>query len=254
MNLTRKAVRMGVAPKTQRFYDIGMCGRYSRRKKMDQLAAQVEGEIEGALQLDAEPSYNVAPGQECPVIVQSRRLELMRWGLVPSWSKSDAGFANRINACAETLTDRSSFRPILARGRCAIPADGFYEWQMPFKQPFFFKMRGDKSFFFAGLCDTWEKPDGSFLKTFTVITTSPNELVTPVHDRMPAILERKDVAAWLDPETLIADVLAILKPFPATAMESHPVRPLVNSVQNNGPRLIEPIVLGERFAQSEFNW
>lgn len=181
-------------------------------------------------------------------------MQAMRWGLVPSWSKSDSGFANRINACTETLTDRSSYRPVLARGRCAIPADGFYEWQKPFKQPFFFKLHGDEPFVFAGLCDAWEKPDGSILKTFTVITTSPNELVAQIHDRMPAILDRKDLAAWLDPETLIADAMAMLKPFPAAAMESHPVRPLVNSVKNDGPQLVEPIILGERFAQSEFNW
>jgi putative SOS response-associated peptidase YedK len=232
-----------------------MCGRYSRRRNADRLAAEFDAEYEPFADADLAPSYNVAPGQDCPVIVlKERKMQPMRWGLVPSWSKSDSGFANRINACAETLTDRSSYRPVLARGRCAIPADGFYEWQKPFKQPFFFKLRGDEPFVFAGLCDAWEKPDGTILKTFTLITTSPNELVAQIHDRMPAILERKDLANWLDPETLIADAMAMLKPFPAAAMESHPVRPLVNSVKNDGPQLVEPIVLGERFAQAEFNW
>jgi putative SOS response-associated peptidase YedK len=232
-----------------------MCGRYSRRRNADRLAAEFEAEMDASEQIDLSPSYNVAPGQDCPVIVsRERKLLPMRWGLVPSWSKSDSGFANRINACAETLTDKSSYRPILARGRCAIPADGFYEWEKPFNQPFFFRLRGDEPFVFAGLCDVWEKPDGSTLKTFTVITTSPNELVAQVHDRMPAILERNDLAAWLDPDTLISEMMTMLKPFPASAMESHPVRPLVNSVKNNGPKLVEPIALGERFAQSEFNW
>jgi putative SOS response-associated peptidase YedK len=231
-----------------------MCGRYSRRKNAARLAAEFEAEME-ATEIDLPSSYNVAPGQDCPVIVsKDRKLETMRWGLVPAWSKTDAGFATRINACGETLTERSSYRPILARGRCLIPADGFYEWQMPFKQPFFFKLRGDEPFVFAGLCDAWEKPDGPVLKTFTVITTSSNKLVAQVHDRMPAILERKDIHAWLDPETLIADAMAMLKPYPDTAMESHPVRPLVNSVKNNGPQLIDPIVLPERFAQVEFHW
>src|SRR5205807_3844239 len=132
---------------------------------------------------------------------------------------------------------------IIARGRCAIPADGFYEWQKPFKQPFFFRLRGDKPFVFAGLCDVWEKPDGSTLKTFTLITTSPNALVAQIHDRMPAILERNDIACWLDSEKLIADAMAMLKPFPSDAMESHQVRPLVNSVKNDSPQLIEPIIL-----------
>lgn len=230
-----------------------MCGRYSRRRNADRLAAEFDAEAD--VQMDLPPSYNVAPGQECPIIVsKDRKIEVMRWGLVPSWSKSDAGFATRINACGETLTEKSSYRPILARQRCLIPADGFYEWQKPFKQPFFFKLRGDETFAFAGLWDSWEKPDGATLKTFTLITTSPNELVAQVHDRMPAILERKDWDAWLDPETLIADAMAMLKPYPASAMESHPVRPLVNSVKNDGPQLVEPIVLPQRFAQSEFNW
>src|SRR5262249_40641258 len=159
--------------------------------------------------------------------------------LVPSWSKSDAGFASRINACAETLTERSSYRPVLARGRCLIPADGFYEWQKPFKQAFFFRLRDDEPFVFAGLCDEWERPDGTVLKTFTIITTSPNELVATVNERMPAILPREQIDAWLDGDTLIATVLGMLRPFPAERMEALPVRPLVNSVKNNGPRLIE---------------
>ena len=234
-----------------------MCGRYTRRRNADRLAAEFDAEFDASLtQTDFPgPSYNVAPGQDCPVIIsKARKLQSMRWGLVPSWSKSDSGFANRINACGETLTERSSFRPILARGRCVVPADGFYEWEKAFKQPFYFKLRGDESFGFAGLWDEWEKPDGTALKTFTLITTSPNELVAQVHDRMPAILERNDIAGWLDSETLIAEAMAMLKPYPAGAMESHPVRPLVNSVKNNGAKLVEPIVLPERFAQVEFNW
>jgi putative SOS response-associated peptidase YedK len=107
---------------------------------------------------------------------------------------------------------------------------------------------------FAGLCDAWERSDGSVLKTFTVITTSPNSLVAQFHDRMPAILEREEIDAWLDPDTLIGTVLGLLKPYPADAMEAHPVRTLVNSVKNNDARLIEPIVIGPRALQAEFNW
>lgn len=229
-----------------------MCGRYTRRRNADRLAAEFDAEMD---QLELEPSFNVAPGQECLVLgPAARRLELKRWGLVPAWSKSESGYANRINACAETLTERSSFRPILARGRCLIPADGFYEWQKPHKQPFYFSLRGGEPFVFAGLCDEWEKPDGSILKTFSIITTSPNELVAQVHDRMPAILDRKDIDAWLDPETLIATAMRMLKPFPAGGMESIPVRPLVNSVRNNDSRLLEPIALPERFTQTELQF
>jgi putative SOS response-associated peptidase YedK len=230
-----------------------MCGRYTRRREWG--AIRDELEAEAAMQIELEPSYNVAPGQDCLVMVGpgTRKLEVRRWGLVPSWSKSDAGFASRINACAETLTERSSYKPILARGRCLIPADGFYEWENAFKQPFLFRLKNDAAFVFAGLCDEWEKADGSVLKTFTIITTSPNELVARVHDRMPAMLRREEIDAWLDPDTLIADVMGMLKPYPAEEMESAPVRPLVNSVKNNGPRLVEAIVLPERAVQVEFN-
>lgn len=229
-----------------------MCGRYTRRREWGAIAEDFQAEAE---QIELGTSFNVAPMQDCLVIGPlARKLETRRWGLVPSWSKSDGGGASRINACAETLMERSSYRPVLARGRCLIPADGFYEWQKPFKQPFFFRLRGDEPFVFAGLCDEWEKPDGSVLKTFTIITTSPNQVVVPINERMPAILPREEIDAWLDKETLIATALGMLKPFPAERMEALPVRSLVNSVKNNGARLIEPIALGPRALQSEFNW
>jgi putative SOS response-associated peptidase YedK len=230
-----------------------MCGRYTRRREWGAIAEEFQAEVESD-QIDLGPSFNVAPGQDCLVLGPGgRKLEKRRWGLVPSWSTSDGGFASRINACAETLTERSSYKPILARGRCLIPADGFYEWQKPFKQPFLFQLRGEEPFVFAGLCDEWQKPDGSILKTFTIITTTPNELVAPVHDRMPAMLPRDQIDAWLDPDTLIGTVLGMLKPYPATAMEARPVRPLVNSVKNNDARLVEGITLPERAVQVEFN-
>lgn len=230
-----------------------MCGRYTRRREWGAIRDELEAEAE--VQIELEPSFNVAPGQDCLVMAGpgKRKLEVMRWGLAPSWSKSDAGFASRINACAETLLERSSYKPILARGRCLIPVDGFYEWEKAFKQPFLFRLKNDETFVFAGLCDAWEKPDGSVLKSFTIITTSPNELVARVHDRMPAMLRREEIDAWLDPDTLISEVMGMLKPYAAEEMESAPVRPLVNSVKNNGPRLVEPIVLPERAVQVEFN-
>jgi putative SOS response-associated peptidase YedK len=230
-----------------------MCGRYTRRRYVQELSDEFEAEFAAEMALD--PSYNVAPAQNCLVIGPgARKLDIFKWGLVPSWSTAETGAATRINACAETLTERASYKPILARGRCLIPADGFYEWEKPFKQPYLFTMRGGEPFVFAGLCDTWEKPDGTTLKTFTIITTSPNEVVAPIHDRMPAIIDRADIDAWLDPNSLMATALSLLKPYRAEAMQSAPVRPLVNSVKNNGPNLVDPIVLPQRFAQSEFGW
>jgi putative SOS response-associated peptidase YedK len=229
-----------------------MCGRYTRRREWGALAEEFQAEAE---QIDLPTSFNVAPGQDCLVMGPgARKFEVRRWGLVPSWSKSDSGFASRINACAETLTERSSYRPILARGRCLVPADGFYEWQKPFKQPYLFRLRGDEPFVFAALCDEWERTDGSVLKTFTIITTSPNSLVAQFHDRMPAILPRAEIDAWLDPNTLISDMVKMLKPFPHHDMQALPVKNLVNSVKNNDARLIEPIALGPRAVQAEFTW
>jgi len=199
--------------------------------------------------------YNIAPAQDIPVVRETatgRVLEQRRWGYQPTWA-ADRGRSAPINARAETLTERPFFRQSLQRRRCLIPADGFYEWQdvghAP-KQPIYFRLRDGAPFGFAGLyaegsTGSPADDDGGC----ALITTAPNGLVAPVHDRMPVILRRQDEDLWLDPT--VTDMVALrhlMQPYPADLMEAYPVAPLVSSTRNEGARLIE--LLGYRVACS----
>jgi putative SOS response-associated peptidase YedK len=167
---------------------------------------------------------------------------LHRWGLVPSWSKDPALGARLANARAETAADKPSFRAPFRRGRCIIPADGFYEWQArpggP-KQPFCIRAADGSILAFAGLRDTWEGPDGA-LETCAILTTSANGLMAPIHDRMPVILAPADYAAWLDPDGVPERLKAMLRPCPEGFLRVYPVGPRVGNVRNEGPELAEP--------------
>lgn len=220
-----------------------MCGRFTRSADLQTLEIRF-GFSAPATELS--PRFNVAPMQYAPVVVLEdgeRRLKLMRWGLLPSWAKDETLAGRLINARAETLADKPSFRQALKSRRCLVLADGFYEWAKSGagKLPHYFHLRGGQPFAFAGLWERWTTPDGETLLTFTIITTAPNELVKSVHDRMPVILRREDEQAWLDPTTS-ADALArLLVPHPADLMASHPVSRLVNSPQNDSPECISPL-------------
>lgn len=177
-----------------------MCGRYMLLRPNDLferfgVASWLEGLLENA---------DVRPTQTAPVIGMDRRAELMRWGLVPAWAKDAASGAKMINARAETLDQKPSFRRPLRTGRCLIPATGFYEWQASpagrGKVKYLFARADGDMFGFAGLCDVWRDPLGGELKTYTIITTTPNVTVAPIHDRMPAILTRETEQIWLDPD------------------------------------------------------
>ena len=168
-----------------------MCGRYrlSRRKQLIQEYFDTTEEV------DWEPRYNIAPTQTVPVIRQDarepmRRASLMRWGLVPNWAKDVTVGARMINARSETAAEKPAFKELLQRRRCLIPADGFYEWQKTgkSKQPYCFEMVQREPFAFAGLWDSWRTPDGATLETCTILTTTPNQLLADIHDRMPVIL------------------------------------------------------------------
>ena len=173
-----------------------------------------------------------------------RLLELMRWGLVPFWAK-DLAIGNRmINARAETVADKPAFRVSLRKRRCLVLADGFYEWQATggAKQPYFFHRQDGYPMAFAGLWDRWEKGEDGPLKTFTILTTSPNEVVAPVHKRMPVILEPEHHDLWLnpsleDPESL----LPLLVPARPDLLETYPVSTYVNNPAHEGPDCVEPI-------------
>jgi putative SOS response-associated peptidase YedK len=180
------------------------------------------------------PRYNIAPSQAVAVIANSERraLEFFKWGLIPSWAK-DPKIGNRlINARAETLAEKPSFRAALKKRRCLILADGFYEWKKEgqTKTPMYLKLKEGQPFAFAGLWETWKSPDDELIKSCTIITTAPNALVKKIHDRMPAILPPQAYDLWLSPDELPAEkTLPLLKPFAASQMKAVSVSPLVNN-------------------------
>ncbi len=193
------------------------------------------------------PRFNIAPTQ--PVLAipndDQNTADFFVWGLIPMWAK-DPGIGNRmINARGETLEEKPAFRGSLKYKRCLILADGFYEWKSSagkkVKTPFFIHMKDRKLFAFAGLWDSWNSPDGSQIKSCTIITTQPNELTSIIHDRMPVILHPRDYAKWLDPSAQTPEQLKpLLKPFPAEMMNAYPVSTLVNTPANDIPELVVP--------------
>ena len=214
-----------------------MCGRFTLTLTGDQLALAFPWLTVAA---DLAPRYNIAPSQMVPVVPNREELQLeqFRWGLIPFWAK-DPGIGNRlINARAETLAEKPSFRAAYSRRRCLILADGFYEWQSrpgkKGKTPFYVRLESQEPFAFAGLWDTWRSPDGSRIPSCTIITTRPNELVAPIHNRMPVILQSDSYSQWLDPTELPPSTLQpLLEPYPASGMTAFPVSTLVNDPKND---------------------
>ena len=220
-----------------------MCGRYSLIADLGELAERFEFDGNG---LNHAPGYNIAPTQMALTVTngEGRRASYMRWGLIPSWAKSASVGSRMINARAETVAERPSFRTALGRRRCLVLADGFYEWPRigPSKRPMRITMRSGEPFAFAGLWDVWRDPRDEIVRSCTVITTMANDLVSPIHDRMPVVLPRKLESFWLDHD--IQDPAALcdaLIPYPAEQMEVCEVSTLVNSPSNNGPKLVVPV-------------
>lgn len=233
-----------------------MCGRYSvvkkRLPKEHRFAAQLA-------QIEDSPHYNAAPSQKLPVITQlGGGIEFFKWGLVPAWAK-DLKSAKPINARAETITTSPMFNRLIRSKRCLIPADSFYEWQVKevpeitlfdlpalpkktnqIKKPFRIMRRDEDLFTFAGLWDEWlDKTTGELLKTFTIITTEANDLVRPIHDRMPVILSPEAEELWLDPNE--KEVLDLLQPYDANLMKAYPISELINSPANNSPDVLNSL-------------
>ena len=221
-----------------------MCGRFTLTVDPAEMQETFSGYTFPA---KFAPRFNIAPTQ--PVLAipndDQNTADFFVWGLIPMWAK-DPSIGNRlINARGETLEEKPAFRGSLKYKRCLILADGFYEWKgalsKKVKTPFFFHMKDRKPFAFAGLWDSWNSPDGSVIKSCTIITTEPNELAAIVHDRMPVILHPKDYAKWLDPSTQTPDQLKpLIKPFPAELMNAYPVSTLVNTPANDSPELVVP--------------
>ncbi len=193
------------------------------------------------------PRFNIAPTQPVLAVPNNDKFkaDFFVWGLIPMWAK-DPTIGNRlINARGETVAEKPSFRGSLKYKRCLIFADGFYEWKAQpgrkTKTPFFIHMKDRKPFAFAGLWDTWNSSDGSLIRSCTLITTEPNELMAMIHDRMPVILHPRDYAKWLEPSAQTPDrVLPLIKPFPADVMDAYPVSTLVNKASNDIPELVVP--------------
>ncbi len=223
-----------------------MCGRYSLSTPAD-LVAEIF-DLEAAPQL--APRYNIAPTQEAPIVRASadggRVLRSARWGLVPAWAKEVSIGQRTINARSESVAETRSFRDSFRHRRCLVPADGFYEWQARAggKQPFHLTLADGSPFAFAGLYDLWRRAEQEWLESFTILTTRPNPLVAPIHDRMPVILPRAAHRLWLDPAVDDPDRLRpLLEPYPAEEMLATAVGRFVNSPHNEGPRCVEQVAL-----------
>jgi putative SOS response-associated peptidase YedK len=222
-----------------------MCGRYRLSRRKEILAEHMDTDFD---ELDWEPRYNIAPTQPVPVVRRvssdsSRQATMLRWGLIPSWAADSKVAAQNINARSETAASKPSFRDPLRKQRCLIPADGFYEWKRAakVKQPFCFEVGNGVIFAFAGLWDAWRGQDGQFLETCAILTTTPNELLADVHDRMPVILPAEQYGFWLDPAMQdVERAVSLLKPLDASQMRKFAVSTRVNVVSNDGPECSAP--------------
>ena len=223
-----------------------MCGRFAQLADPESLAEQFGVVVPPALaQTEFMPRYNVAPTQAVTAVrlnphTQQRELAFFQWGLIPSWSKDPKIGARMINARGETVAEKPSFRSAFKRRRCLIPADGFYEWQKidGGKQPMYIHAQDQRPLALAGLWENWHSPDGGEIETCTIITITPNELMAPIHNRMPVIIAPEDYATWLDPADRPEIGLHLLRPFPAEKMTAYPVSKFVNSPRNDAPQCV----------------
>ena len=224
--------------------EIFMCGRFSLAATLKAITIRFDA---SPLSSKWHPRFNIAPGQTVLSIVSDqhqRSIVDMTFGFIPHWAKEKATGYTMINAKAETVAEKPSYKESFLHKRCLIPADGFYEWKTTTegKLPYRFTLKDNSLFAFAAIWDTWKSPEGDTKNTFAIITTEGNSLTNQLHDRMPVILHQKDEATWLDPLlTKPEDLQPLLKPYPAAAMEMYAVSPMVNSWRNDTPECIKPI-------------
>lgn len=218
-----------------------MCGRYALKAPPAELKAYFGlDEV-----VDFAPRYNIPPGTNIPVIRQSpehkRVMHMLRWGLVPHWAK-DPSIGNKLNnARGESVAEKPSFRDAFKRRRCIIPADGFYEWKTEgkLKQPYFISLKSGEPMAMGGLWESWKTPEGEILRTCCIITTGPNAVMEPIHDRMPVILAPEHWQAWL--EAPVEDIHSWVSPYQADAMQAWPVDRRVSKAVDDDPRMIEAV-------------
>ena len=220
-----------------------MCGRFTLYLDAEHL--QLAFPIDQVM-MEVKPRYNIAPGTPVVTIAQregKNTLDQMEWGFLPGWAK-EKGMKPMINARAEGLAAKAMFKRAFQTSRCLIPGDGFYEWQRAgqTKIPMFIHLKSGAPFGFAGIYTVSKSDDGSPIATCAIITTTPNELMQPIHNRMPVILPKKAYKVWLDPTNQNVETLAaLLQPYPAKEMEAWQVSRLVNTPQNDSPELIQPV-------------
>jgi putative SOS response-associated peptidase YedK len=220
-----------------------MCGRYLITAPRDALANWFNFD-DGP---DLSARYNIAPTQSIPIVRMAatdgqRECVLVRWGLVPSWAKDLSFGASAINARGETLPDKPAFRTAFKRRRCLVPANGFYEWmkQGKTKRPHVIRPVDDTPLAFAGLWEHWKAPNGKEIETSTIVTTEANDLLRPLHDRMPVILPREHYADWLDPQRKEDELLSLLIPYPVRLLTMYPVSDWVSNARHEGERCLTP--------------
>jgi putative SOS response-associated peptidase YedK len=221
-----------------------MCGRFSLTVDPADLRDSFP---EFTFPTKAGPRFNIAPTQPVLVVPNdgSNKADYFVWGLIPSWAKDPSIGNNLINARAESLAEKPAFRSAYKYHRCIIFADGFFEWQpqpgTKTKIPHYIRLKSNEPFAFAGLWDHWQSPDGSEVKSATIITTDPNELTGTIHNRMPVILPKEAIAQWLNPEPAkAADLQGLLVPYPAEEMKAYPISTAVNAPANDSPEVINP--------------
>lgn len=211
-----------------------MCGRFTLITP-DAIANHFKVDVDRV----PPPRYNIAPSQPIGVVCagkqRPRNYRLMLWGLIPPWAKEKSGKI-LINARSETAHEKPSFRAAFKRRRCLIPANGFYEWQSSKqgKQPFYFHLAGHQLFALAGLWETWQD-----IQTCTILTTTANEILQPIHARMPVMLSPDKYDTWLNPKMSVAELQSLLHPFPSESMEAYPVSTFVNSPKSEGPECLD---------------
>ena len=213
-----------------------MCGRYASSRRPDDLVSYFE--VEDPPEEVLEPSWNVAPTDPVYAVVQreTRQLRVLRWGLVPSWSKDPKGAARMINARAESVREKPAFRKAFATRRCLVPADGYYEWKAK-GEPWF--LTTGEPLAMAGLYEHWKTPEGGWLSTCTVITTTAPDELGEIHDRTPLLVPREHWGVWLDPA--VPDPGDLLVPGVPGVLDAWPVGPEVGNVRNDGPELVRPV-------------
>ncbi|MBW4577695.1 MAG: SOS response-associated peptidase [Aphanothece sp. CMT-3BRIN-NPC111] len=221
-----------------------MCGRFSQSQSAEIIAKAFEVDNVPSL----SPRYNIAPTQPVGTILQTgeqrkRQFQMLHWGLIPSWAKDKKMGARMINARAETVAEKPAFRAAFKQRRCLVVADGFYEWKQQDgkKQPFYCRVNDGQPFGFAGLWEHWEGEDGEAIESCTILTTEPNEIMRPIHNRMPVILDPKDYDLWLDSKVKSELLQPLLRPYSAEEMAVYPVSTKVNKPVNDSSELINSL-------------